>query len=362
MIDVTIDGLLASHPEAAGRGLGRYVDTLLTSLAGVSGLDVTALMLGDKALPPDVHRVDLHRLDPHIRLEWYEHVLRVGFDAQRTRPDVFHSPGVHPPAWYRGRWVQTLHDVTPLVFPSDEWGVEPFRWRIRGALMRRADAVICISRHTADLGLRYLGLAPGRLHVVHHGVAPVFRDPAPAFVADRPYLLLVSGFGPHKGFAEAFGVVDRLADAGFAHELRVVGGFEGPHARSVDALRRAARHPERILLEGQVDDAVLAGRYRGADALMVTSRYEGFGLPVIEAMAVGTPVVSFDNSALGEIVGDGGVLVPDGDVVRFADELGALLRDETARADLQRRALTRSADFSWDRCAQQHAEIYASLV
>ena len=362
MVDVVVDGLLASHPEAAGRGLGRYVDSLLTNLPGVPGLDLTALMVGDRPLPPDVRRVDVRRLDPHLRVEWYEHILRIGLDAQRTHADVFHSPGVHPPLWYRGPWVQTLHDVTPLEFPSDGWGVEPFRWRIRGALMRRAAAVICISQHTADMGIRHLGLAPERLHVVYHGVAPVFRESAEPFSTDRPYLLLVSGFGPHKGFAGAFAVADRLADAGWPHELRVVGGFDGEQAARVDRLRRAATHADRIVLEGQIGDADLARRYRGASALLVTTRHEGFGLPTIEAMAAGAPVVAFDNSALGEIVGDGGLLVPDGDVARFAHEVETLLRDDAARVDMIRRGQRRSETFTWDRSAHEHAEIYALVA
>src|SRR4051794_16439963 len=269
VVRVAVDGLLASHPEAAGRGLGRYVDALLTDLPLVPGVELTALG-------------EFHRVNPHIRLEWYEHILRIGFDARRMGADVFHSPGLDPPVWYRGPWVQTLHDVTPLAFPSEDWGVEPFRWRVRGALMRRANAVICISQHTADLGVRHLGLRPERLHVIHHGAAPVFHEPVAPFLADRPYVLMVSGFGPHKGFAEAFDVIGRLADAGLAHELRVVGEYSTTQMTRVEQLRAAARHPDRIRLEGRLDDLELASRYRGTDGLMVTSRYEGFGLPALE--------------------------------------------------------------------------------
>ena len=362
MVRVTVDALPACHPEAAGRGLGRYVDALLADLPSIAGLEITALVTGRRSLPSGAREAELHRVHPHVRLEWYEHILRVGFDAARTTPDVFHSPGVDPPVWYRRPWVQTLHDVTPLVFPSDDWGVEPFRWRVRGALMRRAAAVICISRHTADLGVRHLGLRAERLHVIHHGVASVFGEEAPPFVADRPYVLMVSGFGPHKGFAEAFDVVGRLADAGLPHELRVVGELQGAHAARVDQLRAASRHADRIRLEGRLDDRALAGRYRGADAVIVTSRYEGFGLPALEAMTSGTPVVAFDNSSLPEIVGDGGVLVPDGDVAAFTRALADLLVDDSARDDVGRRGKDRAAQFSRQRCAQQHAEIYASVA
>ena len=362
MVHVALDALLACHPEAAGRGLGRYVDGLLHDLPPVPELQLTALLTCDRPLPPGVRRAKVRRVDAHIRLEWYEHVVRIGFDARRAGADVFHSPGVDPPAWYRGPWVQTLHDVTPLVFPSEDWGVEPFRWRVRGALMRRANAVICISQHTADLGIRHLGLSSDRLHVIHHGAAAVFDEAVPPYVAERPYVLMVSAYGPHKGFAEAFEVIGRVADAGLPHELRVVGDFRGSHASRVEQLRAAARRPDRIRLEGRVDDRELAARYRGAHAMVVTSRYEGFGLPALEAMTAGAAVVCFDNSSLPEIVGDGGLLVPDGDVVEFTNVLEDLLRDETARHDIAVLGRQRATQFSREQSARQHAEIYESVA
>ena len=138
MTSVAIDGLLVSDPDAAGRGLGRYVDALLTSLVDVGDLEVTALMAGPRALPPTVRRVDVHRIRRPQRLAWYEHIARIGRDARRAQPDVFHSPGLEPPLRYRRPWVQTLHDVIPLVYPSELWGPELARWRLRGRLMRHA--------------------------------------------------------------------------------------------------------------------------------------------------------------------------------------------------------------------------------
>ena len=157
-------------------------------------------------------------------------------------------------------------------------------------------------------------------------------------------------------------MIARVADAGLPHRLRFVGDVRSTHGDQVDAIMRAARRSDRIDLLGQVTDDELVRLYHGAHALIVTSRYEGFGRPTIEALAAGTPVVSFDNSSLAEILGDGGVLVADGDVGAFADEVVAILRDDTARAELGERALRRSEHFDWSRCAAEHAAVYEAVL
>jgi alpha-1,3-rhamnosyl/mannosyltransferase len=111
---------------------------------------------------------------------------------------------------------------------------------------------------------------------------------------------------------------------------------------------------------GFVDD--LADTYRRADIFISTSRYEGFGLPAVEAMASGTPVVAFANSAIPEVVGDGGLLVPDGDVPAMVDAVRSLLDDRSRREDVRSRGLERAKHFSWERCGAVHADVYRSVA
>jgi alpha-1,3-rhamnosyl/mannosyltransferase len=205
------------------------------------------------------------------------------------------------------------------------------------------------SRRTADDAVRLLGLDPGRIHVTPLGVDGRYRPGAAPATDGPPIVLYVGEYGPHKGFAEAFAVADAIADAGLPHRLAMV-GFLAPWYESTvhDLLHQAAR-PDRVDLLGYVDDVVAA--YRQADALIVTSRYEGFCLPALEAMACGTPVVAFDNSALPEVLGDAGTLVRDGDTRAFASALIALLRDPRARQEASERGVERARSFTWDRCA-----------
>jgi glycosyltransferase involved in cell wall biosynthesis len=174
--------------------------------------------------------------------------------------------------------------------------------------------------------------------------------------------LLVAEYGPNKGYADAFAVAGGLADNGLPHRLKVVGRL-APWVRStVEGLRQSAPHPERVELLGWVPEDQLVPLYQQATALIVTSRAEGFCLPAVEAMACATPVVAYSNSALTEVVADGGELVADGDIAAMIDAVTALALDAHRRTDAGGRALQRAAAFDWQRCADLHAEVYRSVA
>jgi glycosyltransferase involved in cell wall biosynthesis len=251
-----------------------------------------------------------------------------------------------------------LLDVIPLLDDSPDLDVLRSRWRRFGPRYRRADAVIAISSHAADEGIRLLGLDPKRVHVARLGVDQAFTPGTGP--ADPPYLLMVSEYSRRKGFDRAFAVIDALAGAGYPHRL-VVAGRVHPWARAeLEALRHAARHPERIELLDEVLDIV--PRYQGASCVLMPSRIEGFGLPALEAMACGVPVVAFDNSALAEVVGAGGCLVPDGDTASMTAAVRRVLDSAECAAEWRQRGLEQAARFTWDECAARHAEVYRSVL
>lgn len=355
--------LLDAHPlssVAAGSGVGSYTRHLLAALATRPDVDLHALCAASVPLPDGVTRLPLRRLGGPARLEVLEHAARLPFDLRRHRPagSVFHNPGFHAPAGVAAPWVQTLFDVIPLVFDSPDLAQLRARWRRFGPRYRRADAVIAISHHAADEGCRLLGLDPARLHVAPLGVDSSFVPGAGP--ADPPYLLVVSQFSRRKGFAEAFSVIDHLVDDGYAHRLLVAGRVHPWADKELSALRATARHPERIELLGEVPN--LVPLYQGASAFIMSSRYEGFGLPALEAMACGTPVVAFANSAVSEVVGPGGQLVADGDVAALTEAVRAVLDTPALALEWRERGMSQAAGFSWDTCAAQHAEVYRAVA
>jgi glycosyltransferase involved in cell wall biosynthesis len=152
-----------------------------------------------------------------------------------------------------------------------------------------------------------------------------------------------------------------LADAGVVQRLKVVGRVHPALRRTFDDTLKSSRRPEVVDVVGHVSDVELVRLYQNASAMLVASRYEGFGLPAVEAMACGTPVVAFANSSLLEVVADGGVLVPDGDVPAMVDAALALLADATAADSLGQRGVERAATFTWARCADETVAVYNEL-
>jgi glycosyltransferase involved in cell wall biosynthesis len=358
-VSVLIDAQTLSS-VAKGGGIASYTRALLGELAKRDDMAVTALVDDRVSLPGGVHRVPLHRLVSQPRFESVEHALRLPIDVRRHRPEgaVFHNPSFHAPPGLEQPWVQTLLDVIPLVDPSPDLNVLRARWKRFGPRYRQASAVIAISRHAADEGIRLLGLEPKKITVAHLGVDASF-SPTSAGPVDPPYLLVVSEFSARKGFAEAFAVNDALVEAGFRHQLVVAGRVHPWAEKDLAALHAAARHPERIEIRGFVPD--LVALYQGASGFLMTSRYEGFGLPPLEAMACGVPVVAFANSSVTEVIDGGGQLVPDGDVEAMTTAVRRVLSDPLFAAEERQRAVAHAAQFTWERSAQIHAEVYRSV-
>ncbi|MBV8305565.1 MAG: glycosyltransferase family 4 protein [Acidimicrobiia bacterium] len=342
---------------SAFRGIGTYVRNLLASLVDVDGIEVSALAAPGTPLPPGVGRVPIRRAG-RGRLLTLEHSLRLPADLRRSGATVAHSPALDPPRRSPVPWVQTVHDLIPLAFDDPEFAIERRRWRRFGPRVRQAAGIVTPSRHSADHAVAALGLDPGRVRVIPHGVEPQFRPapdrPPPA--DDAPYLLFVGAWGPHKGYAEAMAAVAALAEEGHPHRLVIAGRQDDWMRAQAQRVVDRARRPDRVEVVGYIED--LAGLYRGAAALVVTSRHEGFCLPALEAMASGTPVVAFANTAIPEVIGDGGRLVPDGDVGALVRAVGAAIDDEMVRRSLIRRGLARATWFSWRRSAEAHAEVY----
>jgi glycosyltransferase involved in cell wall biosynthesis len=199
------------------------------------------------------------------------------------------------------------------------------------------------------------------------GVDPQFSpgEPAPRlrerFGLEGPYLLTVGTLQPRKNVETALRAFERLVAAGADQRLALVGGRGWRDDALAERIRRSPA-AERIVVTGRVSDDELVGLYRAADCFVYPSRYEGFGLPPLEAMACGTAVISSNRTSLPEVVGDAALLVEPEDVDAIERALSDLLSSPDLRTELVDRGRRRAAEFSWRRCATLTAEAYRATA
>ncbi len=377
------------------RGFGRFARELLAALARRSdGFEY--LLLVDRELRPGDLEEPLASL-PRLNAQpgrtvtdaavagdarTIGEMLAFTRAARRAAADLLFVPAVYSyfPLWPGTRAVVCFHDAIAetfprLVFPDrkSEWF-----WRAKSWLAaRQSTRVMTVSETSrADLA-RVYRVRPEKIDVVTEGADPRFRpcsDRAALATAlrrlgvsdERPWFLFVGGISPHKNLTtllDAFATLLANADAG----LVLVGdpkadGFLADAAPLRARIDADVRLRARVHWTGFVSDDDLVPLYQGARALVLPSLLEGFGLPALEAMSCGTPVVASSTGSLPEVVGDAGRFCPPLDAGALARELVTLLQDDATHAELARRALARAKLFSWERGAELAAACFARTM
>jgi glycosyltransferase involved in cell wall biosynthesis len=306
-------------------GTARHVRGLLAALDGRSGLELRPLRYGGPGRLSTVLRDSL----------WYPIALgRAG-----GRLDVLHCTTFRGPLRSRAPVVLTVHDLAVLRHPGAfrRWHRTTARAALSG--VAGATAVVAVSEFTKSEVVELLGVPAERVRVVPNGVEPVFAPDGPA--APGEYVVAVGTLEPRKNLAR---VVQAAQLAG--RELRVVGarGWGGVDVPG---------------WTGRVDDAELAALYRGASCAVYASLYEGFGLPVLEAMASGTPVVTSAGGATEEVAGGAAVLVDPADAEAIA---AGIAEAEARRDELVPLGLARAASFTWEQAADLVERLWRELA
>ena len=358
MTSVLVDGHVL-WTEARWHGFGRYLSDLIEALAKLEGMDLVVATGPGVRLPTNVSRVGVLRCMPH-RFRVAERDLSLWYLRHRVSTDLLHCPAFGALRSADRPWVQTVHDLIPMQFDHPNFVIERPAWRNYIERIAGADRIITGSNAVAKDLVEVAHIPWDRIDVVPHGVHKRFA-PGPATATGAPYVVQL-GVGPHKGLSLATGAIDEAAAAGLPHRLVVTGRVPSSYEYLIDEARAAMRHPERLEMAGHVDDDALVHILRAATAMLVTSDAEGFGLPALEGMATGVPVLATRTGAVAEVVDDAALVVEHGRVDLLADALVALLRGEVDREQLIRRGIARAAEFTWQRCAQRTREVYEASL
>lgn len=360
---IAFDGHAFSSPAG---GVRRYVSELARALAELPDVHMLAIGAEPQAsLPGGVRGVPAASWVP-TNLGWSVDGLPRA--ARRTPFDVFHAPAYTAPLWGVHPYVVTLHDVSYERRP--EW--YPYRvdrvrrWFYRRSAVR-ADLVITDSQFSRlEIEAAY-GIPAERIRVIPLGVGAPFLVADARAVAppdDGSVILHVGDLHPRRNvgvLVEALALLRRRGDA-LKHTVLVLAGADRGSGAAVQARADALGLGSAVHRVAAADDATVVAWMRRASLLAYPSLYEGFGLPALEAMAAGTPVVASTAASIPEVVGEAGLLVDPSDVRAWYDALAAVLESPSRRAQMREAGVARAATFTWRRTARATCDVYRELA
>jgi alpha-1,3-rhamnosyl/mannosyltransferase len=374
MIHVGVDATCWTND----RGYGRFTRSLVTALAArESGFRYTLVFdkPPDFALPEGVAAISAGAGDVGVKTADATRspfrMLATARLAARSRFDIYFYPAVfsYYPLPARTPCVVCFHDATAerfsrLIFPSR---MNAFLWSVKTAMAKvQATRAMTISRSSAEDLEKILNIPKERIDVITEGPDPVFRPRAVDrasvrarfnLPADASVLVYVGGFNRHKNVLALLGAMKSVVRAHPAVRLVIVGdlsgrGFWDNRGELLGMVRADKELAERVLFPGYVPDDGLVDLFNVADALVFPSLWEGFGLPAVEAMACGLPVLASNVSSLPEIVGDGGRYFDPASEASIAGAISAFLSAPRDWPALKSRALAQAAQFTWARAAE----------
>ena len=355
-------------------GIGTYIRNLLRHLARTDQDTEFVLLCGEAdlgvaaQLGPNFRAV----LEPSPNYSLREQV-HVPWVLRRERPNVYHAPHYVLPAGVRCPSVVTIHDCIHLMFPQylpNRVAYAYARAQMWSAA-RRSNCILTVSEASKRDILHLFNVAPETIVVVYNAIDSHFSvTPSEEAVArvreryqlDHPFVLYVGNIKPHKNLVRLIEAFDELR-RGELEDLKLL--IIGDQISKLPALRRAVhRHKlhKHVRFLGYLADDQLAILYRLASVFAFPSLYEGFGLPPLEAMASGTPVVTSNVSSLPEVVGGAAVLVDPYDVDAIVDGLRRVLTNPTLAAEMRQKGIARAREFSWERSVAKTWAVYQQIA
>lgn len=356
-------------------GLSRYAHEIHGGLSryGIDAVPVSAVSdFGET--PPDWLVGSGFR-----KLPWSRRTLATVWAAGSPQPrlerwvddiDLVHSLDVDYPVATAKPWVVTYHDLGVLTHPDYFGKARP--WLLRAhiaAAVRRADAIVCVSRATADEFLAEGGkAAEGRVRVIEEGVgAEFFARPSaegmaalPQGLDGQPFFLFTGSISPRKNLARVIAAFARIAEK-VPHRLVLTGAPGWDAAEEMKALA-ASGVGDRVVELGYVSDEVLKALYAAASGFLYPSLYEGFGLPILEAMAAGCPVVTSNMAPMTEVGGDAALYVDPHRSDEIAAAMLTLAQDAERRQRCRSDGVVQARRFGWEGCVRRTVDLYRDII
>ena len=342
-------------------GAGTYLKNIISRLAQSD--EITLTCLG--------RRYELEKF------EWFSKVKFIELGSSIFSPieqielffkipkcDIFWSPHFNIPLLYSGRLLVTIYDVRVVAMPQHVNGAHRrlYAKAMFYFLRQKADAIICLSKFTKKELIKVTGISDDIIHTVYCGVDDSwFKIKKETNPHSKPFLLFVGNVKPHKNLVNLVNAFKLIVNE-VPHDLIIIGEKEKLMTVDKDAIINASYLENRIWFTGYMEDALLQQYFAHADALVLPSLYEGFGLPALEAMACGCPVIVSKCTALPEVCGDAALYCNPHDPEDIADKVKNLLTNMETRESLIQKGLKRARQFTWQKSVNEMWQIIKNVL
>jgi glycosyltransferase involved in cell wall biosynthesis len=358
-----------------GAGIGRYTRELVRALAKLDRSHDYVLLaatggrrLADRDWPPNFQTRSLPLSDRTLAILWHRLRLPLWVEVATGSVDIFHSPDFVLPPLRRARTLVTVHDLSFIRYPQcADAKLRAYLNKVVPRSVQRADLVLADSQSTKDDLMELLGVEADGIEVVYPGVENRFHPIKDQTLLEKvraryslppKFILGLGTLQPRKNFTR---LIKAFADLRFADLRLVIAGGKGWLYEEIFATVARLGLEEKVVFPGFVADEDLPALYNLADLFVFPSLYEGFGLPPLEALACGTPVITSDASSLPEVMGEAGLMVEATDVEALAEAMGRVLEDDALREGMIARGLEQARQFTWQKAAARLLNLYETL-
>jgi len=374
--------IISLQNNSQNRGIGTFTRCLIKSILTIDREnEYVFFVFGNRPLPPLVKEelfkdIRIRKVIPlRKRFSWLSGQFLFPLAIKEEKVDIFHSPEYILPAFSKCKKIITIHDFINSdykIYRKRSNFIRKTYFYLKNETLKRADKIIAVSEYTKKKIMEFLGIEEERIKVIYEAADEIFiplNDNAlfsklrNKYGIERDFLLFPGVIDHHKNID---GLIRAFSQARFKDIGLVLAGAKSDdvrYFRFIKALIERLGIKDRVYILGYIPPGEdLVGLYNMAKIVISVSFYEGFGLPILEAMACGRPVIASGNTSMREIVGSCGVLVDPHNNEEIASAIDNLLSDENLRKLLSKRGLARAKEFSWEKTAKETLSLYENLL
>lgn len=361
-------GIISSQMNQTHTGIGNYIYNVVNELNNLN-TDNEIYLINYKYDPNFCNeQIILSNPFPYFKAYlWHIYLVIV---LRHQKLDIIHNPAQVPTLfkiWQKS--VITVHDITPFLYPEKHPFSRSFVNRLFFPItLKFANKIIAVSENTKKDLISYFGTPENKIKVIPNGVDKSFQlldyediDKVKNKYSLRfPFILYVGTLEPRKNIPSLIMAFNKLKEKKITHRL-VIAGKKGWKYKDIFKIISKLNLQNDIIFTGYVSDEDLPGLYNAADLFVYPSIYEGFGLPPLEAMACGTPVITSNTSSLPEVVGNAGIMIDPLDIESFAESMYKVISNEDLKIKMRKKGLERAKLFSWEKCAKEVMDTYQKI-